>query len=189
MNTFLAAFASLFIFNCSLTQAVDFRLVDWGASRAQVEKSEKEKPASIGASDIGGSWIGYVRSMGGLDCYILYYFNDSGQLYEGHIVFAEEHLGNDSPYLGEYRAINNILVKKYGEFIGDDEVWLDEHSQEYFASKPWDAIAIGDLMYWAEWKTDRTSIIHKLIGADYEIKHVVSYQSLIYTQEVKTDGF
>lgn len=167
----------------------DFRKVRWGMTETEVVKSEGKKPSSKEEESTGSHYIVYATTMGSLGCNVLYFFNDSNQLYQVQVAFTVKHATRSELFIDDFQTINEVLQKKYGAPTVDDVIWGSERSEKSYDGDVGLALTLGDLTYRSEWDTDRTHITHMVYGENYKIDHRMWYESKTYTQEISTDGF
>ena len=150
-----------------IAMADDFRGLNWGASLAQVKKTEKAKFFSESADRLM-----YTGTIAGISVDIWYFFLN------GHLVKAiynsqESHV-NKNDFISDFQRVKELLQKKYGTPISDKEIW----DGEYYKEKPsqWgSAISAGQLSYLAQWETERTTVFSALTGDNFKISHAVRY--------------
>ncbi len=146
-----------------------FRKTTWGMNRQQVKNTETKE---IGYE--GEKILGYEGSILSLDCWIAYIFVE-GKLVRANYVIDEEH-SNENTYIKDYYTLKATLSKKYGKPLEFEEVWLND----LYKDDPEDwglAISIGQLSYYAMWKTLETDIVLSLNGDNYEITLTIQYRS------------
>ena len=155
----------------------DIRNVRWGMGKEEVkalEDSELMDESVSGEKEI----LWYKVSLARLEAHLGYGFID-GKLYRVAYVFDEEH-SNDNLYINDFTKINNALYGKYGDWVGDgnwvwrNDLYIDDDERMGFA------ISVGHLVREVTWKTTRSVITHQIWGDNYEISHVLSYESIEY---------
>ena len=164
----------LFIFSISLTllakeQVYDFRKTNWGMSKEQVKATEDKK-----ADYEDNDFLYYKVKING-DNYICGYNFLEDKLYSSSYRFTGKHV-NKNLYIDDYKKLKEILIKKYGKPIGNRVRWENDLYKD--DKNEWGmAISIGDLEYWAWWKTPTTEICLLLTGDNYKITLDIHYHS------------
>ncbi len=151
----------------------DFRKTNWGMSMEEVAEAENALELQYGDSPLPGE--SYEAKVGGLDCYINYY-------YIGDKLTSAEYEFSYEATL-EYLCINNYshlkekLVEKYGEPIRDEDIWIDDLYKDN--PKNWGrAVARNHLLRYAQWETPNTKITIILAGDEYgNIALKIKYRS------------
>jgi hypothetical protein len=147
--------------------ADDFRGLNWGASLAQVKKTEKAEFFSESADRLM-----YTGTIAGISVDIWYFFLN-GRLVKAIYNSQESHV-NKNDFISDFQSVKGLLQKKYGTPILDKKIW----DGEYYKDKPsqWgSAIGAGQLKYTVQWETEHTSIFSALLGDNFKIAHVVQY--------------
>ena len=175
----------LFIFFLSLTilakeQVYDFRKTNWGMSMEQVKATEGKKPG--GESD---TCIAYEVEIDAKDFICLYQFLENKLFFSGYN-YKEEHI-NYNLYIDDYEDLKEILTKKYGKPIKDEEMWdsLSEWELKAYKQNLGNSISVGFLTYFAFWETPTTRIELILDGDNYEINLRIRYISRELEEWVK----
>jgi len=151
----------------------DFRKANWGMSREVVAELEDALELQYGDSPFPGE--SYEAKVGGLDCYINYY-------YIGNKLTSAEYEFSYEATL-EYICINNYghlkekLMEKYGEPIRDEDIWIDDLYKDN--PKNWGrAVTRNHLLRYAQWETPNTRITIILTGDEYgNIALKIKYRS------------
>ena len=175
----------LFIFSLSLMilakeQVYDFRKTNWGMSKEQVKATEDKKPG--GESD---TVIAYEVKIDAKDYVCLYQFLENKLFFSGYN-YKEEHI-NYNLYIDDYEDLKEILTKKYGKPIKDEEMWdsLSEWELKAYKQNLGNSISVGFLTYFAFWETPTTRIELILDGDNYEINLRIRYISRELEEWVK----
>lgn len=156
-----------------ITPQERFRETIWGMSKAQVIKSEKTKPINGDENALMfKDWV--TGSISGIDAYLMYYFVQD-RLVRAKYTFAIEH-SNKNDYIADFRAINDLIVEKYGQPSEDSMAWKVETHKDNRAK--WGlAVSLGHAMCAAMWETSDTTIYHLLYGDNQAITHIAEYSS------------
>ena len=152
-------------------QTGGFRGVPWGATMAQVKRTEK---AAVHSSD---SILVCPCKLAELDAYAGYVFVDD-KFVRGTYIVTEQH-ANLTLYVNDYANLKNIVQKKYGNPTEDGTIWRDD----LYKDDPgrWGmAIATGRMSMLTEWELPHTQISLMLYGDNYEIHLSLSYISKQY---------
>jgi len=125
--------------------------------------------------------LGWPDNLAGLDCLVVFHFSN-GKLYQAGYMFTDEH-SNENQYIEDFHKIEKILKSKYGEPDPSGHSWR----RTLYRDNPekWGfAISIGDLTYYSSWIEEGTNINHYLNGDQYEIRHLMHYESIELKDEV-----
>ncbi len=155
----------------------DFRQTVWGMTKETVKRTEKTKPFKEEDSQLI-----YIDTIINLNMAVIYDFIDSKLVSTGYAVL-EKH-SNENLYINDYKELKSVLAEKYGEpsdkWTDGSEykeiAWLDDLYQDD-PSRWGFAISVGDLVYQSFWETDKTEIIMRLYGDNYEISLLIKYFS------------
>lgn len=159
-------------------QSFDFRKTRWGMIKNEIIKSEDGEPSAIGDYNVF-----YKDDIVNLECIIGYNFELENKLTSSVYMFNESYAAPNS-YIEDYKRINEILNKKYGEPIIDEMHWHDDLWRDK-PSKWGNALASGGLSFSSEWETKRTKIGHILYCDEaWDFNHTVIYQAKIYLDEI-----
>ncbi|GAI61308.1 unnamed protein product [marine sediment metagenome] len=150
----------------------DFRKTNWGMSVEQVKATEDKKPG--GESD---TVLAYEVEIDAKDFICLYQFLENKLFFSGYN-YKEEHI-NYNLYINDYEDLKEILIKKYGKPMKDEEMWdnLSEWELEAYKQNLGNSISAGFLTYFAFWETFTTRIELILDGDNYEINLRIRYIS------------
>lgn len=150
----------------------DFRKTNWGMSKEEIKAIEEKKPG--GESD---TCIAYKVEIKGKDFICLYELLENKLFFSGYNC-KEEHV-NYNLYINDYEDLKEILTKKYGKPIKDEEIWdsLSEWELEAYKQNLGNSISAGFLAYFAFWETPATRIELILDGDNYEINLRIRYIS------------
>lgn len=138
----------------------DFRKTRWGMTKNEVKASESESARIQTEKKINESYTGlvadevivYNEKVAEMDVQMSYFFlNDS--LVGSEYSFRKEYEKKNS-YIDIYYKLRNILARKYGAPVSEDETWKDERFQKRpeFPSDP------NHLSYKSIWETEKTEI-------------------------------
>jgi len=169
MKTFLISLFVLLTASALTADEYDFRKTRWGMSKEEVKLTEDNEPA-YEESD----FFGYENEIAGMDCYVIYVFT-SDKLVRTKYSFIHEH-ANRTDYIQDYQELKEILTKKYGQPVRDDQVWKNDLYRDN--SSEWGmAVAVGHLVYQVRWATESTEIIIQLAGDNFDITLAIEYRS------------
>lgn len=151
----------------------DFRKTNWGMSREQVAEAEDALELQYGDSPFPGE--SYEAKVGGLDCYINYYYIGdklTSADYEFSYEATLEYL-----CINNYRHLKEKLMEKYGKAIEDEDIWIDDLYED--DPKNWGrAVTQNHLLRYAQWETPNTRITIVLGGGEYgNIPLKIKYRS------------
>ena len=169
----IMVFLGLMWSTTAFSNEYDFRKTNWGMSMEEVAEAEDALELQYGESPLPGE--SYEAKVGGLDCYINYY-------YIGDKLTSTEYEFSYEATL-EYLCINNYshlkekLVEKYGEPIRDEDIWIDDLYKDN--PKNWGrAVTRNHLLRYAQWETPNTRITIILAGDEYgNIALKIKYRS------------
>jgi len=153
----------------SLAQT-DFRNVNWGMSKEQVQKLETAELIKDSPN------LYYKTRVNGLECYLVFYFTN-GELSGASYSFLQEH-SNKNDFIDDYKSIKSILTDKYGSGLEDID-WkndLFKNDEQHYGL----AISTGDLKYTTHWKDEKVKILLSLEGENYKISLSVDYFVIAY---------
>ena len=159
-------------------QKNDFCDSKWGMKKDKVLSTEKNKPIEAGPDNRYFLAV-YTGEVAGLKMEYVYYFLDD-VLVRGGYVLREKHT-NKNKYIDDYNKLKEILTRKYGGPIKDDENWYNDR----YKDRPQDyglAVSIGYLVFQSGWETDRTLIHLTLMGDNYDILSTLHYISKLYKE-------
>lgn len=149
-----------------------FRKTTWGMSPLEVKNTEV-----LDIYQENEEMLVYKDKIINLSCYIFYIFADN-KLVRSKYSIIEEH-SNENFYISDYRTIYDILIKKYGEPLSEDEIWLNDLYKDDV--QRWGfAISLGHLRYISRWENNNTDITLALYGDNYDILFAVEYKSRRY---------
>lgn len=151
----------------------DFRKTNWGMSREEVAEAEDALELQYGDSPFPGE--SYEAKVGGLDCYINYYYIGdklTSAEYEFSYEATLEYL-----CINNYRHLKEKLLEKYGKAIEDEDIWIDDLYED--DPKNWGrAVTQNHLLRYAQWETPNTRITIVLGGGEYgNIPLKIKYRS------------
>ena len=139
-------------------------------SIAEVEEAEGE--ANFAVSD---SLVYDDLSVAGIDVVLVYYFNESDQLYSAIYKSAETHT-NKNDFIDDYKKVVEALTEKYGKPLDSGTIWKDD----LYKDDPTDwgmAVSAGHMIMYAKWETENTDIMIALTGDNFEISTMIGYES------------
>lgn len=156
--------------------AFDFRRARWGMSLAEVKASEPAKPSLEDANSLM-----YDTTVEGYDVAVGYFFA-SYQLVSAGCVYKVEHR-NKTDFIDDFKKVEVSLAEKYGSPEFNETVWKNDRyrNQPHNWGK---AIAAGQLVYQAQWKTPATEILESLSGDYFDIEFGVKYNSRLLAEVV-----
>lgn len=151
----------------------DFRKTNWGMSREEVAEAEDALELQYGDSPFPGE--SYEAKVGGLGCYINYYYIGdklTSAEYEFSYEATLEYL-----CINNYRHLKEKLMEKYGKAIEDEDIWIDDLYED--DPKNWArAVTQNHLLRYAQWETPNTRITIVLGGGEYgNIPLKIKYRS------------
>ena len=149
-----------------------FRNSSWGDSKEKVKASETAEFTIEDKVGDGTEYVAFKTDVANLATLVAYYFVQD-KLYRSRYIFQDKH-SNRNDYISDYSKIKKILINKYGEPYKSDVIWKNDlyqgKRQDYGM-----AIAVGHLIYYAQWKDNDTDINLMLSGGNYKIQHGVEY--------------
>ena len=151
----------------------DFRKTNWGMSREEVAEAEDALELQYGDSPFPGE--SYEAKVGGLDCYINYYYIGD------KLTSADYEFGYEATLeylcINNYRHLKEKLMEKYGKAIEDEDIWIDDLYED--DPKNWGrAVTQNHLLRYAQWETPNTRITIVLGGGEYgNIPLKIKYRS------------
>src|SRR5690348_5297071 len=159
----------------SVGRAGDFRQASWGMTRTQVQATETAQPSEVRESS--GELIVRYDSMqfGKLPCRAVYIFANDKLVRAKYVFDVQHHDPND--FIRDFRAIEPLLVEKYGKPVSERAFWSDDSLQDepksyleqdrassadILPSDPFagPSIAAGHLKLYTRWRNSRTKISH-----------------------------
>lgn len=162
----------------SSTTTPGFRGVPWGSNIKYTVDHEKNDLVE-GTHD----YLIYNGEIGGMSVAFMYLFTDQ-TLVRGAYVSTEKHT-NDNLHISDYETFKKLLTAKYGKPARDNTTWLNDLYQGD-TSHYGMAIAVGHLMYSAEWRTHDTQIILELTGDNYDTNLSIKYLSTLLNHKYDT---
>jgi hypothetical protein len=164
-------------FNDYAESDYDIRTSNWGDSNRQV-KAIENIPANewIEEKQVGYDIDGFKTTVAGLEAVFVYYFVDD-ILVGARYIIVENHSNNDD-YVKDYNRLNDILSEKYGNNRIEEE-WHDERWKDNPSEKGY-ALWQGDVTMNCKWETKSTEISHRISARDFEIVHIIDYESKEY---------
>jgi len=151
----------------------DFRKTNWGMSREEVAEAEDALELQYGDSPFPGE--SYDTNVGGLGCYINYYYIGD-KLARAEYEFSYE-ATLEYLCINNYRHLKEKLVEKYGQPIRGEDIWIDNLYED--DPKNWGrAVTQNHLLRYAQWETPNTRITIVLGGGEYgNIPLKIKYRS------------
>ncbi|MCC9659265.1 hypothetical protein LPA49_01705 [Pseudoalteromonas sp. MB41] len=153
----------------TMAQSAEMRNVEWGMTVDEVKKAETAK--FILEKD---NMIGYTDKLNGDEILLVYYFT-SGKLGKGVIKFDNKRVNNNG-YITDFKSINSLLTKKYGQPIESRELWANDlykNDPQHYGT----ALATGSLMKYSKWDLDKTEIYHTVTGENFKVSHVIEFSA------------
>src|SRR5580658_510496 len=176
--------------------AQDFRRATWGMTQAQVMATESDRPAEVRLEN-GETIVKYDKydsaRTAELAGRLLYIFvND--KLVRAKYVSNTEH-SDLNDFIADFRAVEPILMEKYGKPADERAVWEDDlYQQERLPYLDQDralpadilpsdqhaglAVSLGNLRLITQRSSAHTKITHALTGANSRIVHQIEYRSV-----------
>ncbi len=151
----------------------DFRKTNWGMSKTQV--GEVETATVVKSSYDGTILTGrlYEASVGGFDCLVSFDYIGE-KLAEAEYIFLDG--DEEDVCIESYEELKGSLIRKYGELIEDEYVWIDDLYKDDL--KNWGkAVEQERLLCYANWETPTTRITIILKGDGTSIDLEIWYRS------------
>ena len=146
-----------------------FRKSSWGMSMSDVERVEARDEMVRGEG-----FLFHEARIADMPCEIYFIFARH-QLIRGRVRFTVEH-SNATDFIYDFDRIKDLMSKKYGSALKDEEIWKDDLYQD--DPSEWGmAIGNGGLVKFATWAADDTDITLLLSGDNYEIFFAIDYVS------------
>jgi hypothetical protein len=155
----------------SKAQAEDFVLGKWGDSREQIQSAEQRTNLTpIGTFDY---LIYQTDILNLMDVRVIYRFNQD-QLAKGVFLFP-----TFAPVqaIDQFQQINQILSQKYGEALHSGPVFAEGVMDQEEINWP-QLLQSDQVVFQAEWHTDRTVIKHQLAHGNGTLHHQLVYQPI-----------
>ena len=149
---------------------VSFRKATWGMTIAEVKAIEESTPSEESTTSLT-----YKDRVGGLEASVVYSFAQDC-LVSGGYVFEVKHTNNND-FIQDYERIEAVLAEKYGSPM-DEKVYWKQTLYKSDREKWGFAISLGHLMYYSIRQTQDTKLMHSLQGENYQITHIVGYESI-----------
>lgn len=149
--------------------AADFRSADFGMSVEQVKATE---PNIEWLDDGTNERIGFETSINGLAAVAVYEFDD-GRFTAAMYDIVQEHT-NNTLFVNDFRGLAELLEEKYGAPSEDQTLWRDD----LYRDQPSDwgtAVAVGHLVMFKSWVTERVEINLYLAGDNFAIDLQILY--------------
>jgi hypothetical protein len=171
----------------------DFRKVTWGLTQAQVVAAETVPPTDI-REENGEVVVRYASDKAAeLAGRLIYIFANDKLVRAKYISNAEHNELND--FIVDFRAVEPILMKKYGKPTNQRAVWENDALQQerlpYLdqdRALPSDilpsdqnaglSISLGHLRLYTQRISARTKIAHTLTGENHRITHQIEYRGV-----------
>jgi hypothetical protein len=170
-------------------QSTDFRGVRWGNTPEEVRAAEFSglNPEMSQNTLVLHNANGFY----GRDVDVVYIFSN-GKLASARYQFTVRHDNDLNDFIADYRDVEPLLRKTFGDPISEKAVWLDDSLQEERKSyleqdraTPADilpsdrnvglAVSLGHLRLYTEWTDGRTKAIHFMTGVNGVIVHQIEY--------------
>lgn len=78
----------------------------------------------------------------------------------------------------DYEKFNRALNSKYGSTYREDLIWTNENFKLDNPDEYAEAVEVGLLGMYCEWRTDRTKLSNLLFGENYKCYMIIRYESL-----------
>jgi hypothetical protein len=173
--------------------AQDFRQAAWGMTQTQVMATEPDRPAEVRQEN--GEMIVKYDSVKATEFAgrLLYIFVNDKLVRAKYVSNAEHSELND--FIADFRAVEPILMEKYGKPAAERAVWEDDlYQQERLPYLDQDralpadilpsdqhaglAVSLGNLRLITQRRSAHTKITHALTGANSRIVHQIEYRSV-----------
>jgi len=142
---------------------------DWGTSREAVAAAHATPPLVRPAERLV-----YHGRLAGLEMTLTYRFEDDA-LVQVRFHSRERHEDRNR-YIADYERLRERLTRRHGSPAIDRKAWRNPLLRERPA-RHGDAVAAGHLVYYAEWRTARASIVTTLHGDRLAVAHTVVYSA------------
>jgi hypothetical protein len=158
-----------------VAQTPDFRNATWGMERSQVVASEGTPPSQIG--ERGSEVVLRYDSehVAGLDCRVVYILA-KGKLVRAKYVFEREH-DEKNDFLADFAMVDAFLAGTMDRPTGQRVWWRND----LYKTEPQhygEAVSVGQLLYFTQWKGMRMVVTHALTGDNGAITHEIEYVSV-----------
>jgi len=192
-GSWLLCFAAVLACGAPLGGAThDFRSVDWGMTRAEVETAEARQPSAVDESG-SDTVLRYDQpSNPDLPGSLAYVFSNGRLVQAGYIASAQHEELND--YIADFARVEPLLAEKYGSKTADRAIWIsDEFQLERLPYLEQDrahasdilpsdtnaglSVAMGHLRMYTERKNEHTRVTHSLTRGASGITHQIEYRS------------
>jgi len=175
------------------TAGPDFRKAAWGMTQAQVMTTEPDRPAEV-RQENGEVIVKYDPVIASeLSGRLIYIFARDKLVRAKYVSNAQHTELND--FIVDFRAIEPILMEKYGKPGTERAVWdNDLYQQERLPYLDQDralssdilpsdhnaglSISLGYLRLYTQRSSPRTKIVHALSGENQRIVHQIEYRSV-----------
>lgn len=144
--------------SAAFSDEYDFRKTNWGMSKTEVGEVETAAANEYEGKKSTG-WY-YNTKVGGLDCSVAYYYiGEKLAKAKYHFFDGDE----EDVCIESYEELKGSLIRKYGELIEDEYVWIDDLYRDDL--KNWGkAVKQEHLLCYANWETPTTRITIILKG-------------------------
>lgn len=160
----------------------NFRNACWGDDIETVKKYETEKLE--GDED---NALLYSAKVSNYDSHVMYYFDNSGKLYQGIYGFKDKYT-NAGQYIPQYQSLRDSLKEKYGEPNEDTIIPLTNQSLIDTAGDA-HALEYGYVVYRATWNDyNGSKITIGMQAQNYEVQIVIIYTDVNYKEDVNNSG-
>ena len=170
------------MYDYSQRRVYDLRKVSWGMRQAEVKTAETAEAFG----EPSPTQLSYFDTLVGLECAIFYNFTNSELTKAVYIIINNE----DYLTIQAYEKIDNLLTKKHGESENKGLSWQDgirRRPQKTYGEIA-NAVANGDVEYYAGWATDRTDVFLVLCKAADEYRVIVKLDySSVDLHRIATD--
>ena len=160
----------------SNNEVPNFRSSHWGDNKSDVILQEGQPNIFAGqeGADDNYSFNTFVADM---HCQVCFQFIED-KLVSGVYYFKQSHT-NQNDFIKDYNNLFELLSKKYGAPIKDEEIWSNELYRDELDQYGF-AVSIGHLSYLARWIDDVTEINLALMGDNYQADLILTYTGRKY---------
>ena len=171
----------------TLQANAQFRGMEWSSSK-------KDAIAKLGKPYIeNDTYIAYEHTLAGKSVLSVFRYKQE-KLYRAEYVLDESHT-NKNDFINDYDKFNELLSKKYGEPKENETFWKDDLYKDDYSD--WGmAVAVGHLIKYCTWSSEKTNIECSITGDNYKIEVTIVYKSIELkewvekvTEEIQLDDF
>ena len=172
------------IINVSDRSKADFRNAFFGDDAETIKRYETAEFDEVNSTKSVLLFTG--ESIGGVNCEVVYLLNKKGQLFSAH--YSDEvdmNYVDGSKAIQDYETWCELLKKKYGKPDFSDENIIS--SLYFYADSKAQALELGYLQYWTEYKKKNVIISCYADTNDYRTGTCLRYKSTKYDESIDAD--